>query len=292
MGNKKKRITSDWEIFSELKPVHQDISEMGYKKEYIEKYNLSETKFFHWSNSVTGVVCYYEPLEVKVAEDKVFWRYNEKHVHRDIPEAFVTQFGTFNNHNHGEFASWLEKDENGGLAEKEEETNSSFGQVAFYEEGNFCDMFDCGEYVYVVSNLMHMGLGIFKMIRIDKNLGVETIYENYRDDNHTRLDYLGRYKIADGYVVVVSGVREMRHPGNKNEFQDITILFQIDVNGNCYIRSEWEISISSANSMVSDGNYIYFGQNKMVTRLNILTGEMDFFTNKMDEELAALVGVW
>ena len=39
-------------------------------------------------------------------------------------------------------------------------------------------------------------------------------------------------------------------------------------------------------------NYIYFGQNKMITRLNILTGDMDFFTNKTCEEMAALAGVW
>lgn len=292
MGNKKKRITSDWKKFSELRPVHQDISEMGYKKEYIEKYNLNESKIFHWSNSVTGVMCYYEPLEVTLEGDEVFWRYNENYVHMDVPEVFVTQLGAFNNHNHGEFTSWIEKAENGGTVEKEKEINSSYGQDGFFVEGNYCDMFDCGEYVYAVSNLMHMGLGIFKMIRIDKNLGVVAMYENYRNNEHTRLDYLGRYKNADGYVVVVSGVRDLRHLGSNREFQDVTILFQIDENGNCYASSEWEISISSANSMVADGDYIYFGQNKMVTRLNILTGEMDYFTNKTDEELAALLGVW
>ena len=44
--------------------------------------------------------------------------------------------------------------------------------------------------------------------------------------------------------------------------------------------------------MVVVGNYTYFGQNKMVTRLNILTGETAFFTNKSDEEIDALVKMW
>lgn len=44
--------------------------------------------------------------------------------------------------------------------------------------------------------------------------------------------------------------------------------------------------------MVVVGNYAYFGQNKMVTRLNILTGETAFFTNKSDEKIDALVKMW
>ena len=35
--------------------------------------------------------------------------------------------------------------------------------------------------------------------------------------------------------------------------------------------------------------FLYFGQNKMVTRLNMETDEITFFTNKNDDEIAALV---
>lgn len=292
MRDRKKRTMSDWKTFSELRPIHQDISELGYKKEYIEKNNLSEIKYFNWSNSVTGVVCYYEPLEVMAEGDKIFWRYNENHVHRDIPEVFVTRFGTFNNHNHGEFTSWLEIDEDVVRTKRGKKINNLFRRNDFSVEGNYCDMFDCGEYVYAVSNLMHMGMGDFKMIRIDKNLGVVTVYENYSNADHMQLEYQGRYKNADGYGVVVSGICELENFGGKSEIQDVTILFQIDENGNCYISNEWDGYISSSNSMVTDENYIYFGQNKMITRLNILTGDMDFFTNKTCEEMAALAGVW
>ena len=139
---------------------------------------------------------------------------------------------------------------------------------------------------------LDMGMGDFKMIRIDKNLGVVTVYENYSNDDHTQLKYQGRYKNADGYGVVASGIRELENFEGKSEIQDVTILLQIDENGNCYISNEWDGYISSSNSMVTDENYIYFGQNKMITRLNILTGDMDFFTNKTCEEMAALAGVW
>lgn len=292
MAEKKIRHTSEWKSFSELRPVQHDISNLGYKKEYIAEHELEEIKIFHWSDMVEGIMNFFEPLEVKAEGSEVFWRYNENCVYLEEPESFETQFGVFNNHNHGEFTSWLGKDDYEGLPEKEKEINSLFGRDDFFIEGNYCDMFDCGEYAYAVSNLMHMGLGIFKIMRIDKNLEAVAMYENDRNNEHIRLEYAGRFANADGYIVIVSGSRELEHEAEKREFQDITILFQIDRNGNCMKSKEWSFSISSANSMVAVGDYVYFGQNKMVTRLNTQTGETAFFTNKTDEELVALVKMW
>lgn len=292
MVNKKARYKSEWKPFSELRTVQQDISELGYKKEYIEEHKLEETKIFHCGNMINGVMSFFEPLEVKAEGSKIFWRYNENHAHADVPDVFETQFGTFNNHNHGEFTSWLGKDDYDGLLEEEGEINRLWGRNDFFIEGNYCDMFDCGEYAYAVSNLMHMGLGEFKIVRVDKNLEAVTLYENYQNDCYTRLEYAGRYQNATGYVIIATGFRELECKGDKREFQKITILFQVDEKGNCIKINEWNILISSANSMVTVGDYVYFGQNKMITQLDVLSGEMIFFTNKTDEELSALVNIW
>ena len=47
--------------------------------------------------------------------------------------------------------------------------------------------------------------------------------------------------------------------------------------------------ITSTNSIAEAAGFLYFGQNKMVTQLNMETGKTAFFTNKNKEELAALV---
>ena len=47
--------------------------------------------------------------------------------------------------------------------------------------------------------------------------------------------------------------------------------------------------ITSSNSVAEALGFLFFGQNKMVTRLNMETGEITFFTNKNDDEIAALV---
>ena len=139
---------------------------------------------------------------------------------------------------------------------------------------------------------MHLGLGIFKIIRINKKLEAVAMYENYHNNKHTRLEYAGRFQNTEGYVVIASGSRELENDGDRRKYQDITILFQISRNGKCIKSCEWNFSISSANSMVGKGDYVYFGQNKMITRLNIQSGETVFFTNKTDEEIAALVNIW
>ena len=291
MGEEKIKHTSEWRPISELRHVQSDISLLGYNKEFIEEHGLNETKSFHWGSMSTGVMCYFEPLEVRANGDEILWRYNENHAHMDVPEQFETQLGIFNNHNHGEFSSWLGRDGYDGCSEEQKEINRLLGRDDYFIEGNYCDMFDCGKYSFAISNEMHMGLGMFKIIRIDKNLEAVTMYDNYKGDEYTRLEYAGRFHNSEGYVVITSGSKELERKEDKREYQKITFLFQIDRKGNCRISKEWDFSISYANSMAAVGDYVYFGQNKMITRLDVKTGEIRYFTDKTDEELAALVSV-
>lgn len=285
--------TSDWNPFSKLRIVQQNISGLGYNKEYIKKHKLEKTKKPHCSNRINGVINFYEPLEVKQEGNEVFWRYNENHIHTDIPETFKTQYGVFNNHNNGEFISWLGKSGyDGPMTEYERTVNSIYGRYDYFLEGNYCDMFDCGEYTYAISNLMHIGLGKFKIVRIDEELNALTMFDNYTFKDFTRLEYAGRFWSESGYVIIAVGAREIESNTDGRKFKKIILLFLIDETGNCTIKNEWNISISSVNSMVAVGDDVYFGQNKMITRLNILSGEIEYFTNKSDEELSALVDVW
>ena len=89
--------------------------------------------------------------------------------------------------------------------------------------------------------------------------------------------------------MIVSGSTRSNQPQQKDTYRKRTLLLQIDNSGNCNVVREWAFRISSPNSMVEVDGFVYFGQNKMITRLNMETGELSYFTNKNDEELAALV---
>ena len=72
----------------------------------------------------------------------------------------------------------------------------------FYIEGNFCDMFDCGNYSYAISNLLHMGLAI-KIVRIDEKLKNDVIFDNNCFCGWSPFEYVGRYKNEIGYILVL-----------------------------------------------------------------------------------------
>lgn len=279
---------SEWKPFSDLRTVQHNISKLGYKKQYIDKYKLEETKIPYCRNICTGVINFFEPLEVKKEDNKIFWRYNESLSHFNIPKTFETQFGIFNNHNHGEFSSWLGKDDYKGLTEEEQEIKSYIGQSDYFIDGNYIDMFDYGEYSYAISNLMHLGLGLFKIVRIDKALNSLILYDSKYD---TRLEYAGRFQSKTEYVIIASGHRKIVCKDNEHKFQDIMLIFTIDKNGNCTISNEWNITIPPVNSMAVLNNYLYFGHNKMVSRFNMLSGKIELFTNKTDEEISALTKI-
>lgn len=289
MAKNKDEFVSEWNPMSSLRPASNDISGYAYSKEYINSHRLSDFKFPHASNGITGQVNYFEPLEVKIIDDELYYRVNEAHFNMTMPDYFETQFGVFNNHNHGEFMSWLGKHDYSGLPEKDAEMHRLFEQDDFFIEGNYCDMFDCGNYSYAISNLMHMAVGWFKIVRIDNRLDTLELFNNRHFKGWTCLEYAGRFKNDLGHIIIASGFSETEQgTDGKRVFQDKTILFQIETNGTCNISKEWGFSLSHANSMVYKDGSIYIGQNKMVTRLNVLTGERIFLTNKTDEELAAL----
>ena len=261
-----------WTPISHLRQIEIDISEFGYRKDFIEKNGLLEKRSPQCINMMR--INFSEPLEVKEEAGAVFYRENDKHDYMDVPDIFESQFGAFLNHNKGEFESWLKKED-------------------FVIEGNFCDLFDCGDYVYAISNLMHMGLGEFKIVRIDKKLNYEILFDTNSFDDWTRLEYDGRVRNKKGYIIIASGCSELNDvPERERCFQDRFLLFQVDEGGECQVIQEWPFNISSPNGFAALDGYVYFGQNKMVTRVDLKSGERVYLTNKNDAELAALQKMW
>ena len=210
----------------------------------------------------------FEPIEIKAFGEEIIWRENENHVHMDVPGTFETQFGTFINHNNGEFSSWLSKD---------------IGGKDWEIQGNYRDMFDCGDYTYAISNLGPLG---FKIIRINSKIEDETVF--ICKSNREMLEYVGRFQKESDHYIVASGYYRLGSDG-KCSNNDKTFLFRVRQNGEFIIQNEWNLLISPVNSIAAVGDDVYFGQNKMVTKLNITSGTVEYYTNKSDDELDAIV---
>ena len=264
----RKRHVSEWRPFSELNSIKQNISDWRYPKEYIKKRNLEETRFIQGFHPQTGVMFCFEPIEIKAFGEEIIWRENENHVHMDVPDTFETQFGTLINHNNGEFSSWLSKD---------------IGGKDWEIQRNYRDMFDCGDYSYAISNL---GPLMFKIIRINSKIEDETVF--ICKSNREMLEYAGRFQKGSDHYIVASGYYRVDSDGKRSN-NDKTFLFRVRQNGEFIIQNEWNLLISPVNSIAVAGDDVYFGQNKMVTKLNITSGTVEYYTNKSDDELDEIV---
>lgn len=108
-------------------------------------------------NFNNSLVCYYKPLEIELDGGTVYYRLNDN-ISKESPESFDTQFGIFGNYDHGEFGGCLGKNHYDELSDEEKKATHLLGFVGlgdYYISGNFCDMFDCGDYSYAISNLIH-----------------------------------------------------------------------------------------------------------------------------------------
>jgi len=154
-------------------------------------------------------------------------------------------------------------------------------------------MFDCGKYVYAVSNEMHMSAGKLKIVRIDAGFQSVNLFDNSFGNGWTRFKFEGRIRHENGYIIVVDGFDGLNQWQNsKKSYSDRLFLLQIDSYGNCKIYKDWKAGISFSNSIAKCNRFIYFGQNKMVTRINFLSGEVAYFTNRNDQELSDLQKMW
>ena len=205
----------------------------------------------------------------------------------ESPERFKTQFGTFINHDNGEFTSWLGR---GNLPGGFKKGRYPYPKEEFNIEGNYCDMFDCGPYSYAISNLLHLGLGEFKIVRIDKDLNTEVLFDNDVSDGWKHYEYLGRIKNPKGYYIIITGFYTKFSEDRENDkTEKQTIILQIDKEGGCSIFKKWDFSVSYSCSIALNGSKLYLGQNNMITELDIESGEYTYLTNRDEEILKEMV---
>lgn len=256
MNKENAKFITEWKPFSELKLFSKNDFNLENNIKYSSKHQI--------------------PFEVKTEGDQILWRSNDNLSYVKEPKKFTTQFGTFNNYNNGEFRSWLGINDFPDFPENNKEEYSYSNYEDYLIEGNFCDMFDLGEYTYAISNLIHMMIGHLKIIRIYKNIDTLILYDNY---NHSNLRYIGRWIDDKGIVAIASGYRLFTKPDDNYERQDTTILFHIDKFGTCKIFKKWDFDLPNVNSIVKVKDYIYVGQDEMITRVKINDGSRSFFVD-------------
>lgn len=252
-----------WKDFSTLRKIKVDISRAGYSYEYAYAHHLFDILHVRMKNLNNRIVWFEEPLEVKRQGGKILYRVSDK-LERKMPIFFNTSLGRFENHNNGEFASWIK-----------------LGGVEVI--GNFEDVFDYGGYVYAVANQMHMGRGSFGLLRIDKTLGNEWLYENQQPGakEWESFRYLGKTMDSECVKIFVSGHTECYSPeGYTGPFHDKSKVLRIGIDGSFSIAGDYDYAFGNANSIALMENKLYLGQNHMIAVVDLNTGTREYYTDK------------
>lgn len=219
-----------------------------------------------------GIVWFYEPMLVDNRKGDIVWRASTVW-QREILDSFDTKFGCFENHNNGEFTSWL-------------------GRDGFRVEGNFEAVFDYGDFVYAVSNQRHFGLGTFGLLRIDSALDSKWLYKTrYIDANDWEsFFYLGRFMEQDCMKLFLSGREKCYQPdGTPGELRDKSKILQIGADGTFSVAGDYDYAFGSANNVATLGDRLYFGLNNMVKGLDLRTGTEEYYTDKPQDVVEELM---
>lgn len=251
-----------WKDFSTLRKIDADLSWGRCSREYALAHHWFDKLKIFAENGDGSKIVFNDPYEVKLQDGRVLYReaYNFDH---QSPESFDTQLGRFQNYDHGEFGGHLQRKK-------------------FKLGGNFVDVFDFGDYVYAVSNSMHLGLGAFSLYQIDKKLKATCLYATKCFDLEVAetFQYLGRSEDADSVKLYLSGdVRyfaeaEIPQPHDKSK------ILEVKRDGSFAVAKEYDYEFGSANSVARIGNRLYLGRNYMVSVVDLETGEKEFYTDK------------
>lgn len=310
----------NWRPVSELRVIDEDISRRAYKLDHVKRIGLDPETI---PQDINGN--YRIPEPVFVAEDKgaVYFDTRLSGPFLERNGSFLTQLGLINTYSYGEGGGCLiimDPDRplsfapHGGgsfvFTPPEFKEYEREGKLLY---GNFIDVFDLGEYTYAIDS-SYFPEGNLSIKRIKKDLNHECIYKNsineritflrhgeefkrFREKSGTadthytsrelRISYIGRFDEQEGIVAVASGMQYLRKEDKTGrDIVYLTIMFRLFKNGDINILDEFK---AESNSVAATGEYVYFGNERMVTRYNRSTGEKTFLTYKTEDEVAEMV---
>ena len=259
-----------WKDFSTLRKIDADLSWGRCSREYALEHHWFDKLKTRSENGDGSLIGFSDPYEVKLQEGRVMYRESYDFDH-ESPEFFDTQFGRFKNYDYGEFGGHLQR-------------------TKFKLGGNFVDVFDFGDYVYAVSNLMHLGLGMFALYQIGKKLKASCLFATRCFDLEVAetFQYLGRSEDADSVYLYLSGDVRYFKEAEIPQPHDKSIILEIKRDGSFAVAKEYDYEFGSANSVARIGNRLYLGRNYMVSVVDLETGEKEFYTDKPTDAVEEL----
>lgn len=262
-------LDSIWKPIEDARKIKNNLSGWDYSKRYAsehKKYITRETMDIRFDGEGN--------LECRVSN---VYKEGKKQ-----PASFQTFFGTFITNNQGEF---------GG------ELTLPNGETIF---GNFCEVIECGNLVYAIDSLGHMGIGRFSLYSFYDNGKYELVYRSrtkYNIDDFSKdekclydnLVYGGHYVYNDELYVVIHGYREsFEDDYYRKEYEGCSRILIIS-NGSVKRAIEFKENFSGIHKLIIRETIAYITMDKLFAVVDMENENYTLYTTLSESDESDLV---
>ena len=251
-----------WKLFKELRQVDTNYSGLSYSYEMAECLGILENRYFE---SFVGIhtVGVNENLEICLDEKgRLLYRLVEKSELKGINKEFDTQFGVFMNNNQGEFGGEL------------------ITPDRIRVRGNFVDVVDCGKRMYAIDSLNHLGIAHFRLLEFIGTKKYRTLYQTKEiwDDieGYENLQFGALYEIDESLYILISGYVLQKEGKNREVACTKVLRVRNSEVDECVKLNE---AFYGVQNMLVLNDDVYVAMDKMVVRIDLGKGVVDYYTN-------------
>lgn len=246
-------MKTDWNPITKLRKTSIGISGGVYSWKYAEVNGLTEKamSLYYDKNPSMWIP---EPIEVAMDDyGNIVYRFKQINGwYEEKKKEFVTSRGKFVSHNHGEFGGWL--DTPGGTL-----------------RGNFVEVFECGNRIYAIDSLDHMGFGRVRIYTFSDDFKEEELYsenDSVLKGSTGNISFRALYSNNYAAWILVSGDYDYGCTGKIRRMREKSYFLEISEKG-VTVKAEFGRDFFWVKNMVVQGNHMFLGMDKVVADVNI-----------------------
>ena len=250
-----------WLPICKLRKIDVNLSGEYYTYEWAESHNLIEkTCGEAWGKIHTVFIL--EPIEIRMTQDgNIEYRIIEE-CRVNHRSNYNTDFGVFHSDDRGEFGGTLILPFGGRV------------------NGNFSEVFDFRNKVYAIDSLCHMGMGHFKLYEFNDANNYRCLYEvgGFENRYNEHLSYEAYCITSKGIYFLLSGVvtvESAKDTAHKHKL--VSRLLHVSA-GTVEEVIEIEESFEGVQNIIVSGDILYIAANKILAIINVLDGDIQYYT--------------
>lgn len=258
-------MSEKWNSFRDLRKVETNYSGMCYSYEFAKESGMLPYRYSE-SYGEVHTVGVREELEITYdADTGILYKISGTVQSGGCKETFDTQFGVFQNDNRGEFGGQM---------------ITSSGVCV---NGNFREVVNHKKKVYAIDSRNHLGLAHFRLLEFAGAKEYRVLYhtKDFLEDMESceDLQYGALYDTGEALFIVISG-----HISQKNKHRGYVACTKIlkVKDSQVFELVILKEALCWVKNLIVVENVAYVSMDKMIMRIDLDTGSVEYYTHISD----------